>query len=81
MFFYKNKKKANVEHNIINMLDYHYRIDGIYNDLLIVDLDVETCEINKGQIVKILNKLYEVHNVEFIPSNNLFKYRLMVTEI
>lgn len=81
MFFNKNKKKNNIEHNIINMLDYHYRIDGIYNDLLIVDLDVETCEINKGQIVKILNKLYEVHNVEFIPSNNLFNYRLMVTEI
>lgn len=65
---------------IINLINYHYNVDNIYNNLVIVNLDVDKCDISNGQIVKLLNKLYTVQHIEFIPSNVNFRYKLCLIE-
>lgn len=66
--------------HIINLINYHYNVDNIYNNLVIVNLDVDICDISNGQMVKLLNKLYTVQHIEFIPSNINFRYKLCLIE-
>jgi hypothetical protein len=68
------------EKHIIDMLNYHYRVNGIYNDMIIIDLDVEECDIHKGQIIKVINKLYEVSNIDYNPNDISFKYKIIAIE-
>lgn len=68
------------QQHIINLINYHYNVDNIYNNLVIVNLDVDMCDISNGQIVKLLNKLYTVQHIEFIPSNVNFRYKLCLIE-
>lgn len=65
---------------IINLINYHYNVDNVYNNLVIVNLDVDVCDISNGQIIKLLNKLYTVQHVEYIPSNINFRYKLCLIE-
>ena len=73
----KNDNYEDIENiPIINLINYHYNVDNIYDDMVIVNLDVDSCNIERGQLVKLLNTIYEVHNTEFIPSNTNFRYKL-----
>ena len=65
--------------NLIDLLDYHYKVDNIYNDIILVDIDIDSLDIFRGQQVKLLNKIYIIDNVEFLPHNKDFKYRLTLT--
>lgn len=60
----------------IDLIDYHYRVDNIYDDVILVDLDVDDCDLEFGSQIILLNKTYTLRNVEFLPHKNDFKYRL-----
>ncbi len=70
-----------VDNVVIDLLDYHYKVDNIYDEFVIVDLDVDTCDIVINQKIKLLNNIYKVLNIEFIPSNIKYRYRLTLTNL
>ena len=41
-----------VDNVVIDLLDYHYKVDNIYDEFVIVDLDVDTCDIIINQKIK-----------------------------
>ena len=55
--------------NMINLIDYHYKVDNIYNNIL-----------NDGEQIRFLNKILTVRNVEYLPHNEKFKYRLTLID-
>lgn len=67
----------NIENkNIIDLFEYHYKVDNVYNNLILVDIDVDILNIERFQHVKLLNDVYIVRDIEHLPHNNEFKYRL-----
>lgn len=66
--------------NMINLIDYHYKVDNIYNNIFLIDLDVDYCELNNGEQIRFLNKILTVRNVEYLPHNENFKYRLTLID-
>lgn len=66
--------------NMINLIDYHYKVDNIYNNIFLIDLDVDYCELNDGEQIRFLNKILTVRNVEYLPHNEKFKYRLTLID-
>lgn len=72
LFNHDNKETT----DLIDLLDYHYKVDNIYNDIILVDIDIDSLDIFRGQQVKLLNTIYIIDNVEFLPHNKDFKYRL-----
>jgi hypothetical protein len=74
--FSSEDKKGIVNENIINLMEYHYRIDEIYGNMLFVDVDIDTCEVEKGHYIKLFNVLYTLANKEFLPYKKEFRWRL-----
>lgn len=75
LFNHDNKETT----DLIDLLDYHYKVDNIYNDIILVDIDIDSLDIFRGQQIKLLNTIYIIDNVEFLPHNKDFKYRLTLT--
>lgn len=74
--FSTNNKKENKNHNIIDLIEYHYKVDNVYGNMVFIDLDLDYCDVENGQLVKLLNDIYVVINVEYLPHNTHFKYRM-----
>lgn len=64
----------------IDLIDYHYKVNNIYGDLILLDLDVDICDLDINDRIKLLNDVYYIKNVEFLPHNANFKYRLTLNK-
>lgn len=70
---FNNKKENN---NYIDLINYAYKVYEIYNNLILVDIDIDTCNINKGTNIKLLNEIYTLANIEFYAYKNDYRWRL-----
>ena len=77
--FSESKHTHNVN-GVIDLIDYHYKVDNVYGDMVFVLIDVDTCDVEKGSIVKLLNKLYTVELIEYLPNNTKFNYKFVLIE-
>ena len=78
---FKSDNDSKIIDDIIDLLDYHYNVESVYLDIIIINLDVVECDIKRGQLIKFLNKIYQVYDIEHDPSNIQFKYKLIITEV
>ena len=70
---FKRKKK---EKDIVDLIEYAYKVHEIYNNLVLVDIDVDTCEIEKGTPILLLNEQYTLANTEFYMHKESYRWRL-----
>lgn len=70
----------NTPDNVIDLMDYHYKVDNIYGEVVFVLVDVDTCDVERGSIVKLLNQLYTVEMIEYLPNNTKFNYKFVLIE-
>ena len=70
---FKRKKK---ERDIVDLIEYAYKVHEIYNNLVLVDIDVDTCEIEKGTPILLLNEEYTLANTEFYMHKESYRWRL-----
>lgn len=75
-FLIDRRNKELESRGVIDLLDYHYKVDNVYNNLVLVDLDVDILDIERFQHVKLLNDEFIVRDIEFLPHNKDFKYKL-----
>jgi hypothetical protein len=71
---FKKKKKEN--DNIIDLINYAYKVHDIYNNLVLVDIDIDKCTAIKGDVVKLLNEYYILANTEFYMHKPDYRWRL-----
>ena len=50
--------------NLIHLTNYQYRIDEIYGNMIFVDVDVDTCDVENGHLVKVFNEIYKLKDVK-----------------
>ena len=65
-----------INNKVINLIDYRYKVADIYNNIVFVDVDIESCHIDKGHPIKLLNKIYNLLEVEFYPHKEEYRWRL-----
>jgi hypothetical protein len=70
---FKRKKKKK---DIVDLIEYAYKVHEIYNNLVLVDIDVDTCEIEKGTPILLLNEEYTLANTEFYMHKESYRWRL-----
>lgn len=76
-FFNKENDNRKIENeNLIYLMDYHYRIEDIYGNMLFVDVDIDICEVENGVPIKLFNDIYTLANKEFLPYKKDFRWRL-----
>ena len=74
--FLLDRRTERLESKKIDLINYHYRVDNIYDDIVLVDLDVDECDLERGQEIILLNETYLLRDVEFLPHKNDFKFKL-----
>jgi hypothetical protein len=66
--------------DVIDLLDYHYKVDNVYGEVVFVLVDIDTCDVERGSIIKLLNQLYTVEMIEYLPNNTNFNYKFVLIE-
>ena len=66
--------------DVIDLIDYHYKVDNVYGEVVFVLVDIDTCDVEKGSIIKLLNQLYTVEMIEYLPNNTNFNYKFVLIE-
>lgn len=70
---FKRKKK---EKDFVDLIEYAYKVHDIYNNLVLVDIDIDKCTAIKGDVVKLLNEYYILANTEFYMHKPDYRWRL-----
>ena len=66
--------------DVIDLLDNHYKVDNVYGEVVFVLVDIDTCDVERGSIIKLLNQLYTVEMIEYLPNNTNFNYKFVLIE-
>lgn len=78
---YKENESINrPEHFYIDMMQYDYIVSEIYNNMLFVDVDIDSCEVERGEYVKLLNEIYTVVNTEFFAEKTSHRWRIVLVK-
>lgn len=68
------------EHFYIDMMQYDYIVSEIYNNMIFVDVNLDTCDVKKGEHVKLMNEMYSIVNTEFNPSKENYRWRIVLVK-
>ena len=66
--------------NLIHLTNYQYRIDEIYGNMIFVDVDVDTCDVENGHLVKVFNEIYILANKEHLSYKKDYRWRLTLVK-
>ena len=80
LFSNKENVKELEEENLINLTNYHYRVDEIYGNMVFVDVDIDICEVENGHPIKLFNTIYILANKEFLAYKPNYRWRLTLVQ-
>lgn len=80
ILYKENETKQQPKHFYIDMMQYDYIVSEIYNNMLFVDVELDSCEVKHGEYVKLLNEIYTVVNTEFFPEKNSHRWRIVLVK-
>lgn len=80
LFFNNEENKELEKENLIHLINYHYKVNSIYGNMIFVDVDIDTCEVENGHPIKLLNEIYILANKEFLPHKKDFRWRLTLVK-
>ena len=66
--------------NYIDMLQYDYIVSEIYNNMIFVDVNLNSCDVKRGERVKLMNTMYKIVNTEFLPDKVDYRWRIVLTQ-
>lgn len=77
--FSNNDNNHHYTRNYIDMMEYDYVVSEIYNNMIFVDVNLDSCDVKRGEHVKLMNEMYKIVNTEFFPDKVDYRWRIVLT--
>ena len=78
--FNKDDEEFHNKQFYIDLIQYNYIVTEIYNNMIFVDVDIDTCDVKKGEHVKLMNEMYTLVNTEFFAEKSSYRWRLVLVQ-
>lgn len=79
LFSNKDENNFHYTKNYIDMIQYDYVVSEIYNNMIFVDVNLDSCDVKRGEHVKLMNEMYKIVNTEFFPDKVDYRWRIVLT--